>query len=459
MEFLAILTLFTSLASSHSHPPRDQSGVTPRSSGLSQYTPLFSRSTPNPCNGYDTPFLDSVTSLFPATDGSIATLVKGDKVALGLYNQMLANETIASALKYAPHGSADGNGNFKGDTYDYDTDKECWWTDSTCVVPKAAWLPPDFSACPEPRTWGLTFDDGPNCANALLYDFLAKEKLKATLFYIGANVMAFPVQAQGGVQGGHEVCVHTWSHHYTASLTNEQVFAELYYTKKIIKDITGLDSNCWRPPYGDVDDRVRTIAQFLNLQTYLWNHDTFDWSYDDAGVGKAVIDANYAKIFANASDTGGIIVLTHEVLVDSMQEFINQYPNIIKHFDHLMPAGVCMNVTHPYAQQNITFPTFAQYISGSIEPTTQTTYFSNASIILEDVGVPVAANTTTSGSSPGSGKAPSGSAPASGSTSTTSSAAVGSGTSKPGSSGAVGLSAGNAVWGLVGGVVMGMMVI
>lgn len=29
-----------------------------------------------------------------------------------------------------------------------------------------------------------------------------------------------------------------------------------------------------RPPYGDVDNRIRTIAQALNLTTIIWSHDT-----------------------------------------------------------------------------------------------------------------------------------------------------------------------------------------
>lgn len=58
------------------------------------------------------------------------------------------------------------------------------------------------------------------------------------------------------------------------SLTNEQVFAELYYTRQIIKDLMGITSRCWRPPQGDVDNRVRVIAAGLNLTNILWTDDT-----------------------------------------------------------------------------------------------------------------------------------------------------------------------------------------
>ena len=63
--------------------------------------------------------------------------------------------------------------------------------------------------------------------------------------------------------------MHTWSHQYTTSLTNEQVFAELYYTKLVIKRVLGYSPRCFRPPFGDVDDRVRTIAYALEMDVWM----------------------------------------------------------------------------------------------------------------------------------------------------------------------------------------------
>lgn len=58
------------------------------------------------------------------------------------------------------------------------------------------------------------------------------------------------------------------------ALSNEEVFAELYYTKRIIKDVLGVTPTCWRPPFGDVDNRVRMIANALNLRTIIWSEDS-----------------------------------------------------------------------------------------------------------------------------------------------------------------------------------------
>lgn len=66
--------------------------------------------------------------------------------------------------------------------------------------------------------------------------------------------------------------VHTWSHPYLTTLTNEQIVAELGWTAKAIKEVTGVTPNTvkfllahgidfglmvaytqMRPPYGDIE--------------------------------------------------------------------------------------------------------------------------------------------------------------------------------------------------------------
>ena len=85
----------------------------------------------------------------------------------------------------------------------------------------------------QPNTWGLGFDDGPNCSHNTFYNFLSDNDLTATMFYIGSNVMNWPYQAQRGVEDGHQICLHTWSHHYMTSFDDEGAFAELYYPIKV----------------------------------------------------------------------------------------------------------------------------------------------------------------------------------------------------------------------------------
>ncbi|KAI8373525.1 chitin deacetylase [Choanephora cucurbitarum] len=224
--------------------------------------------------------------------------------------------------KLKPQTSGDSN-------YDTDQDKACWWTRSQCTTPKVNYLPEDVSACPRRGDFALTYDDGPLSpqqpndpwAEPRLYDFLARHHQRATLFYIGSNVVTFPDAAIRAYQSGHTLCAHTWSHPKMTSLTNEAIVAELYWSVRAIKEATGVTPRCWRPPYGDVDDRVRAIAHQFGFYTLLWNSDSFDWGLPSSANGfrgvytQDQVDS-YFQAWVNErnedTDEEGRVVLEHE---------------------------------------------------------------------------------------------------------------------------------------------------
>ncbi|GAA6003972.1 hypothetical protein JCM10207_006492 [Rhodosporidiobolus poonsookiae] len=277
----------------------------------------------------------------------------------------LFNSLNGSIPAIAPKGTPEGD--FTSVNYDGNTDADCWWTWKQCTTPKLEGLPADISHCPEPNTWGFTLDDGPNCSHNAYYDFLEEQKQKATLFYIGSNVLDWPLEAQRGLADGHEICSHTWSHRYMTSLTNEQAFAELYYSKKAIKDVLGVTVQCWRPPYGDVDDRIRYIANALGMSTIIWSDNTFD--YEIATLSQATVEKNYNDILAKAANgtynTQGTIVLTHELNNDTMALGEMYLPKIKEAFQYVAPVGVCQNNTNPYVEDGYTYPNFEQWAAGT----------------------------------------------------------------------------------------------
>lgn len=130
------------------------------------------------------------------------------------YNSLdWANAPNISVRTLAADGSIDMTG------YDSQTDPDCWWTSSTCTVPKLKDVNPDIYECPEPETWGLTYDDGPNCSHNAFYDYLQQQDLKASMFYIGSNVVDWPYGAMRGVRDGHHISSHTWSHRVSSLLS------------------------------------------------------------------------------------------------------------------------------------------------------------------------------------------------------------------------------------------------
>jgi len=83
--------------------------------------------------------------------------------------------------------------------------------------------------------------------------------------------------------------VHTWSHPYLSTLSNEQIIAELGWTKKIIKDVLGVTPNMMRPPYGDIDDRVRAISLAMGLTPVMWTRISPEATFDTGGSSSAIV--------------------------------------------------------------------------------------------------------------------------------------------------------------------------
>ncbi|KII90446.1 carbohydrate esterase family 4 protein [Plicaturopsis crispa FD-325 SS-3] len=291
---------------------------------------------------------------------------------------ILANDTTAQAKWNSISGSIPTNisvkgttaGDFSNFTPTYNpVDTDCWWTYHNCVTPKLAGLPMDIADVPEPNTLGYGFDDGPNCSHNAFYDYLTEKKQKATMFYIGSNVMDWPLEAQRGLADGHEICVHTWSHRYMTAFSSPDAFAELYYSMEAIKLVTGVTPTCWRPPFGDVDDRIRSIANALGLRTIIWKYDSNDWKAGTGNITAADVDQNYADLISNAKNgtfsTAGAIMLTHELNNFTMSEAVKFYDQLAAAFSYIVPVGVAWNKTQPYVESNYTQATFADYIKNS----------------------------------------------------------------------------------------------
>ncbi|KAI9459532.1 carbohydrate esterase family 4 protein [Boletus coccyginus] len=334
---------------------------------------------------------------------AVADILANDANALAKY------QSIQSKIPNIPpngHQPQSIGGDFSGFNYP-SNDPNCWWTNTHCTTPKITGLASDLIAAPEPNTLGYGFDDGPSCSHNVFYNFLQQNNQTASMFYIGSNIVNYPLEAQRALADGHEICVrkYTWSHSYTTALTNTQVFAEFYYTMEMIKLVIGVTPTCWRPPYGDVDDRVRAIAQALGLRNILWSYDSSDWRAGSGNFTNADVDVNYQALVTAAQqgtfDTAGTIMLTHEIGNATMSEAIKWYPQLKNAFKYIVPMGVATNVTHPYVETEYLLPTFEQYISGTttLEPTAvpSTTSSSVQATPTSSFGSSTSQSQTTSG--------------------------------------------------------------
>lgn len=154
----------------------------------------------------------------------------------------------------------------------------CWWTCGGCTRDT------DVTTCPDKLTWGLTHDDGPAFYTPNLLQYLDQVQLKTTFFVVGSRVISYPAILQEEYMSQHQIAVHTWSHPAMTTLTNEEAIAELGWTKKVIHDVLGVTPQYWRPPYGDIDDRIRAISRAMNLTPIMWTRISATSTFDTGGM-------------------------------------------------------------------------------------------------------------------------------------------------------------------------------
>jgi len=221
----------------------------------------------------------------------------------------------------------------------------------------------DITTCPQKLTWGLTYDDGPSFYTTQLLDYLDQVNLKSTFFTVGSRVLEFPYIAQSEYIKGHQIAVHTWSHPYLTTLTNDQIIAELGWSRKIIQDVLGVTPNIMRPPFGDIDDRVRNISVAMGLRPVMWTRisptatfDTGDFNVPGGSDTASEVLQNWDYIKGNASliDTG-FILLEHDLFPQTV-ELATGYilPDALASIPHfnITPVASCMNL--PMADAYIT---------------------------------------------------------------------------------------------------------
>jgi peptidoglycan/xylan/chitin deacetylase (PgdA/CDA1 family) len=66
-------------------------------------------------------------------------------------------------------------------------------------------------------------------------------------------------------------------------LTTEQVVAELGWARKAIKDVIGVTPTLMRPPFGDIDDRVRAISLAMGMVPVIWTKTGTGATFDTNG--------------------------------------------------------------------------------------------------------------------------------------------------------------------------------
>ncbi|MDX3547859.1 polysaccharide deacetylase family protein [Streptomyces europaeiscabiei] len=149
---------------------------------------------------------------------------------------------------------------------------------------------------------GLTFDDGPSGNTSALLGALQRNGLRATMFNQGQYAAANPALVRAQVAAGMWVANHSYTHPHLTRLSQAQIDSEISRTQQAIAGAGGGTPKLFRPPYGETNGTVRSVAARYGLTEIIWNVDSQDWNGASAD----------AIVQAAARLTNGQVILMHD---------------------------------------------------------------------------------------------------------------------------------------------------
>jgi peptidoglycan/xylan/chitin deacetylase (PgdA/CDA1 family) len=125
---------------------------------------------------------------------------------------------------------------------------------------------------------GLTFDDGPSGNTTGLLNALRRNRLRATMFNQGQYAAAHPSLARAQVSAGMWIGNHSYTHPHLTRLNQAQIDSEISRTQQAIANAGGGTPKLFRPPYGETNATVKSVAARHGLTEIIWHVDSQDWN-------------------------------------------------------------------------------------------------------------------------------------------------------------------------------------
>jgi probable sporulation protein (polysaccharide deacetylase family) len=148
-----------------------------------------------------------------------------------------------------------------------------------------------------------------------ILQILKDNNIKITFFIGGDWATKYPEELKTIYQAGHELGNHGENHKKQTQLNIEQNKREILKAEESIKNVTGVKTVLFAPPYGDINKTVVDTAEGLGYKVIMWSIDTIDWNTKDY--------SEIIKRVEKKQHNGGIILMhPTEVTVKALPELI-----------------------------------------------------------------------------------------------------------------------------------------
>ncbi|MBQ9944215.1 MAG: polysaccharide deacetylase family protein, partial [Clostridia bacterium] len=123
------------------------------------------------------------------------------------------------------------------------------------------------------------------------------------------------------VSQGNEIASHTWNHPDLEKASESKIRKQLEDTNNIVAEVTGgYQVKVLRPPYGNVNKRVRTICADMDMIIAHWELDTLDWATRNP-------NKTYNKIMKDVDN--GMIILCHDIYETTAEAAERAIPELV----------------------------------------------------------------------------------------------------------------------------------
>ena len=139
-------------------------------------------------------------------------------------------------------------------------------------------LLPIYSVFTKEKQVAITFDCawGADDIGQILTT-LKEENVKATFFMVGDWMRKNPEAVKQIAAEGHDIASHSDKHPHVTQLSKEDIKKDIRFAHNTIKELTGVDANLYRAPYGEYNDAVVEAATECGYYIIQWDVDSLDW--------------------------------------------------------------------------------------------------------------------------------------------------------------------------------------
>lgn len=120
----------------------------------------------------------------------------------------------------------------------------------------------------------------------------------------GKWIENYPDDVKAIAAAGHDLGNHSENHLQMSTINASKCKEELMIPHEKVKELTGIEMNLFRPPYGDYNNTLIETANTIGYHVIQWDVDSLDWK--DYGVDSIIDKVTNHKHLGNGS-----IILCH----------------------------------------------------------------------------------------------------------------------------------------------------